>query len=51
MFKVNNAWSAIGGSLALIALYLVLERAGNFSKIIAAGKDFFTSGAKVLQGR
>lgn len=51
MFNVRNVWSAVGGALALIAIYLVLENGTNASRVIGAFGNFGVNITEALQGR
>lgn len=51
MFRVSGAWSFVGVSLTLVALYLLLEHAGQASQIFTALASSLGGIYGVLQGR
>lgn len=49
--SVRSIYSVIGVMLFLIALYLVLEKAGGASSLIGSLSNFGVNVTKALQGR
>lgn len=50
-FNVRNFWSFAGAGLALVALYLVLERGTSASRVISASAGGLAQIYRTLQGR
>lgn len=49
--RINGLWGAVGVVFALIALFLVLDKAGGASRLLNSSFTGFTTLARTLQGR
>lgn len=51
LFKVTNVWGFVGGTLVLVALYLLLTNASGAEGIFSALGSSYSEILRVLQAR